>query len=916
MAAKRVYFFGGGKADGNIGMKDVLGEKGAALADMTRLGLAVPPGFTVGTEACALYFRNREKLSPDVTREIAVNLAKLERAAGRRFGDPKRPLLLSVRWGGGHAAPGRTNAILNLGLNDKTVEGLAAHSGDARFAYDCYARFLAAFSRDVLDIPAAELDACRGGVSQGPGGSRGADDLKEECRRIKALVRSQRRKEFPPDAQVQLALARDAAYRSWRRNRARSCRKADGTPDEVGAAVTVQAMVFGNRGTASAAGVGVTRNPSTGAKEFAGEFLVNAQGEEVGAGIRTPRPVREMRKHLPKVFEQLVRVAAKLERRYADVQEFEFVVEEGKLYLLQTRPGKRTAAAAVRVAVDLVKERLITKEEALLRLDAGQIEQLLHPVIDPAAPREVIARGLAASPGAATGAVVFDAGKAVERAAEGKDVILVRKETGPDDIRGMHAARGILTTRGGMTSHAAVVARQIGKSCVVGCDAIEVDEVTNRFLVGGRFVQEGECISLNGATGEVIQGTVPLIAPRMTGAFGTLSSWADAARTLSVRAIADTPEEARVAREFGCEGIGLYRTEHMFFAQDRIPIMQEMILARTPEQREAALSRLLPMQREDFRRLYREMKGFPVTIRLLDPPLSEFLPRRDELMVEVAKLELIHADRAVLDEKRRLLARVEELHEVNPMLGLRGCRLGICYPEITRMQARAMFEAACEAVRDGIRVRLEVMVPLVSLAREMTVQRGVVVREAEEAMKRYKRRFPYAVGTMIELPRAALTAGVLARDAEFFSFGTDDLTQTTFGFSRDDSGRFIRRYMNRSSLCPRCGSSLAGDLSCAACQATWAERPGNILDSDVFATLDEEGVGQLIRMAVEKGRAARPGLKIGMCGEHGGDAATIDFCNRAGFDYVSCSPYRVPVARLAAAQAELRRKSGAKTARK
>jgi pyruvate,orthophosphate dikinase len=891
MATKRVYFFGGGKAEGNIGMKDVLGGKGAALADMTTLGVPVPPGFTIGSGVCALYHGNRGKLPPDVKREIAANLAKLERATGKKLGDAKNPLLVSVRSGARYPMPGMMDTVLNLGLNDKTVEGLARKSGNPRFAYDSYRRFLTMFSEIVLGVPKGRF----GSLFEEKKGERGAasdvdlsaDDLKDLCRRFKALAKERLKKEFPQDPQVQLEMARDAVFRSWNNERAANYRKSHGIPDDIGTAVNVQAMVFGNLGDTSASGVGFTRNPSTGAREFYGEYLVNAQGGDVVAGIRTPRPIREMKKQFPKVFDQLVRIAGKLEKQYKDVQDFEFTVEDNRLYLLQTRPGKRTAAAAVRIVVDMVKERHCTKEEALLRIDPRQVEQLLQPVIDPGAVTEVIARGLPASPGAAAGAVVFHADKAVERAAEGKDVILVRKETSPDDIHGMDAARGILTAKGGMTSHAAVVARQMGKTCVTGCEAIDVDEATNRFMAGGRFVQEGDYITLDGATGEVILGKAPLIAPKMTGAFGTFLSWADSVRKLSVRANADTPREARAAREFGAEGIGLCRTEHMFFAEERVPIVREMILARTREDREAALARLLPMQREDFKGLYREMKGYPVTIRLLDPPLNEFLPRREDLMVEVAKLELIHADRSMVEEKKRLLARVEELHEFNPMLGFRGCRLGISHPEITRMQARAIFEAACEAAREGIRVQPEVMIPLVSMAREMKAQKEIVVQVAEETMRRYKRKIPYTMGAMIELPRAALTAGAIAAEAEFFSFGTNDLTQTTFGFSRDDSGIIIKNYMNR-----------------------------NILEEDMFASLDQEGVGQLIRMGVQKGKSARPNLKIGICGEHGGDPKSVEFFHRAGLDYVSCSPYRVPVARLAAAQAVLRERREARSGRK
>ena len=920
MAVKRVYFFGGGKAEGNGAMKDVLGGKGAGLAEMTNLRVPVPPGFTISTEACRLYYKNRGKLPQDLKAEIASNLAKLERTIGRKLGDPKNPLLVSVRSGAKFSMPGMMDTVLNLGLNDRTVEGLAKRSRNPRFAYDSYSRFLMMFSDVVLDLPRSGFERIIAEKKQERGVAfdvdLAAEDLMSVCGEFKALAKAGLKREFPQDPRVQLELARDAVFRSWNNDRAKYYRKTNGIPDDIGTAVNVQAMVFGNMGDDCATGVGFTRNPATGAREYYGEYLVNAQGEDVVAGTRTPRPIRDMKKDFPKVFDQLMRITAKLEKHYRDVQDFEFTIENKILYMLQTRNGKRTAAAAVKIAVDMVKEKLITKEEALLRLEPRQIDQLLHPVIDPKARPDVIAKGLPASPGAATGAVVFHADKAVEWATEGKDVILVRKETSPDDIHGMDVARGILTAKGGMTSHAAVVARQMGKTCVAGCDTIDVDETTNRFLAGGKVVREGDFITLNGTTGEVILGKVPLIAPAMIGAFAVFMSWADAVRRLKVRANADTQRDARVARNFGAEGIGLCRTEHMFFAEDRIPIMQEMILARTREDREAALSKLLPMQRDDFKGLYREMKGYPVTIRLLDPPLHEFLPRREELMVEVTKLQLIHADRSIIEEKKRLLERVEELHEFNPMLGLRGCRLGICYPEITRMQARAIFEAACDVTRDGTRVHPEVMIPLVSMAGEMRAQKEIVVAVAEETMRRHKRKFPYTVGTMIELPRAAMTADEIATEAEFFSFGTNDLTQTTFGFSRDDSGKFIQHYMSRSELCPQCGTKLEKSLSCAVCKVTWTKRAENILDADVFATLDQGGVGQLIRMGVEKGRSTRPTLKIGICGEHAGDPKSVEFCHTIGLDYVSCSPYLVPIARLAAAQAVLREKKPGKGGKK
>ncbi len=920
MAVKRVYIFGGGKAEGNGAMKDVLGGKGAGLAEMTNLAAPVPPGFTISTEACSLYYRNRGKLPQDLKAEIAENLAKLERTMGRKLGDPKNPLLVSVRSGAKFSMPGMMDTVLNLGLNDKTVEGLARMSRNPRFAYDSYCRFLMMFSDVVLELPKSGFEQIIAEKKRERGVAADVDlateDLMSVCGEFKALVKESLKKEFPQDPRIQLELARDAVFRSWNNDRAIYYRKANGIPDDIGTAVNVQAMVFGNMGDDSATGVGFTRNPATGAREYYGEYLVNAQGEDVVAGTRTPRPIRDMKEAFPKAFDQLMRITAKLEKHYRDVQDFEFTIENNTLYMLQTRNGKRTAAAAVKIAVDMVKEKLITKEEALLRLEPRQIDQLLHPVIDPKAKLDVIAKGLPASPGATTGAAVFHADKAVEWSTEGKDVILVRKETSPDDIHGMDVARGILTAKGGMTSHAAVVARQMGKTCVAGCDTIDVDETTKRFMAGGKVVREGDFISLNGTTGEVILGKAPLIAPAMTGAFAVFMSWADAVRRLKVRANADTQRDARVARSFGAEGIGLCRTEHMFFAEDRIPIMREMILARTREDREAALSKLLPMQRDDFKGLYREMKGYPVTIRLLDPPLHEFLPKREELMVEVTKLQLIHADRSIIEEKKRLLERVEELHEFNPMLGFRGCRLGIYYPEITRMQARAIFEAACDVTRDGIRVHPEVMIPLVSMVGEMRAQKEIVVAVAEETMRRHKRKFPYTVGAMIELPRAAMTADEIATEAEFFSFGTNDLTQTTFGFSRDDSGKFIQRYMSRSELCPQCGTKLGKDLACAVCKVTGTKRAENILEADVFATLDQGGVGQFIRMGVEKGRSTRPTLKVGICGEHAGDSKSIEFCHGIGLDYVSCSPYLVPIARLAAAQAVLREKKRGKSGKK
>ena len=917
MADKRVYFFGDGKADGHEGMKDLLGQKGAALAGMTLLGIPVPPGFTIGTGVCSLYEKNRGKLPAEVDREITANLARLERTSGKRFGNPKNPLLVSVRSGPRIPVPGLAETILNLGLNDRTVEGLAKRTDDRRFAYDTYRRFLTAFSGAVLGIDRDRfeelLDRKRRERNVASDLDLTAEDLKDLCGKCRTLVKGRTKREFPQDPRVQLDLARDAAFRSWNGDVARQYRRTNGIPDDIGTAVSVQEMVFGNLGRDCAAGVGFTRKPSTGIREFQGEYVVDAQGDDLVAGFRTPRPLQDLKKEMPGVFRRLAGIANRLEKRFGDMQEFAFAVERGRLYMLGSRSGKRTAAAAVKIAVDLVKEKRIPKEEALMRIEPQAIEQLLHPVLDPGARKEVLARGVPASPGAASGIVVFQPARAVELASAGRPVILVRRETGPDDIRGMEAARGILTAKGGMTSHAAVVARQLGKTCVTGCEALDVDEATNRLAVGGRVIREGESITLDGGTGEVVLGEVPLLAPRMTGSFGTLLSWADSLRKLEVRANADTLRDARTAREYGARGIGLCRTEHMFFAEDRLPIMREMVLARSRPEREEALGKLLPMQREDFREIYREMKGHPVIIRLLDPPLHEFLPRREELLVDVTKLRLIHADRSIIEEKKRILDRVEELHERNPMLGLRGCRLGIVNPEITRMQARAIFEAACEVGRQGVRVRPEIMVPLVSMAREMKAQKELIDEVAAETMKRYRRKFPYSVGTMIELPRAALTADEIAREAEFFSFGTNDLTQTTFGFSRDDAGRFLQQYLSRSERCPRCGGALGRDLSCGDCGARQANRPESILDRDVFKTLDQAGVGLLIRMGVEKGRKVRPKLVVGVCGEHGGDPESVAMFHRMGLDYVSCSPYRVPVARLAAARAVLEEKREARS---
>jgi len=887
MAKKYVYFFGNGKADGNGKMKDLLGGKGAGLAEMTNAGVPVPPGFTITTEVCGIYTKSGNKLPKDVEKETANNLAKLEKAMGKKLGNAKDPLLVSVRSGAKFSMPGMMDTVLNLGLNSETIKGLIAKSSNERFAWDAYRRFIQMFGNVVLNIDKEQFESL---IHEKKESRRikldvdlNVEDLKDLVAKFKKTIKAITKKDFPEDPLVQLRMSEEAVFGSWNNPRAITYRRLNDIPENLGTAVNVQAMVFGNMGDTSATGVGFTRNPATGGKEFYGEYLTNAQGEDVVAGIRTPHPIADLAKEMPKVYKQLRDITGKLEKHYRDVQDFEFTVQEGTLYMLQTRTGKRTAAAAVKIAVDMVKEKLITKEEAILRVEPGQLDQLLHPVFDPKAKRQVIAKGLNASPGAAVGKAVFTADEAVVQGKKYK-VILVRTETCPDDIHGMDAAVGILTARGGMTSHAAVVARGMGTPCVAGCESIRVDEKGGKFTAGSTVIKEGDFISIDGSTGEVMLGSIPTIEPALTGDFGILMSWADKARSLKVRANADIPRDAKVARAFGAEGIGLCRTEHMFFAEDRLPIVVEMILADTVEAREKALKKLLPMQRADFAGLFKEMGGYPVTIRLLDPPLHEFLPKREELMVEVAVLKATgKGNTPKAKEMEKLLARVEELHEFNPMLGHRGCRLGIVYPEITRMQARAIFEAAAELAKKKIKVVPEVMIPLVGMVKEFTDQKKLVVEMANKVMAENKVKIQYMVGTMIELPRAALVADEIAKEAEFFSFGTNDLTQTTFGFSRDDAGKFITYYTENG-----------------------------IMEKDPFVTIDQEGVGQLIKMGVEKGRKTRKGIKVGICGEHGGEPASVEFCSRTGLDYVSCSPYRVPIARMAAAHASI--KAAGKTA--
>ena len=881
---KHIYFFGGGKADGTGTMKDLLGGKGAGLAEMTNAGVPVPPGFTITTEVCNLFYELGRQMPGGLDNGMREYMRKIEDALGGKFkfGDLDRPLLVSVRSGSKFSMPGMMDTVLNLGQNDNTIQGLIRMSGNERFAWDAYRRFIQMFGNVVMGIEKEVFEHIIHEMKKKKKVKLDleltAGDLKGLVDRFKAKVKQVAKRDFPQDPWEQLAMSRDAVFGSWNNPRAITYRKLNDIPGNLGTAVNIQAMVFGNMGDTSATGVGFTRNPSTGAKEFYGEYLTNAQGEDVVAGTRTPHLIADLGKEMPAVYRQLREITSRLEQHYRDIQDFEFTVQEGTLYMLQTRTGKRTAHAAVKIAVDMVAEGLINKEEAVLRVEPASLDQLLHPIIDPKAKIEVIAKGLPASPGAASGRVVFTADEAVKQAKKGK-VILVRPETTPDDIHGMDAAEGILTARGGMTSHAAVVARGMGKPCVAGCEAIWVDLKAGRFGAGKHTVKMGDYITLDGGTGRVILGKVPTVESTVSGDFGTLMKWADEVRTLGVWANADIPRDAKVAMQYGAEGIGLCRTEHMFFAEDRVPIVQQMIMSNSTEAREKALAKLLPMQRSDFKGLFETMNGLPVTIRLLDPPLHEFLPKREELMVEVAVMKVKKTPKASIAKKEKILHRVEELHEFNPMLGLRGCRLGIIYPEITRMQARAIIEAACDLVKKGKKVKPEIMIPLVGISKELSNQKALIDATAQDVMKKKGVQVAYTIGTMIELPRAAFIADEIAKEAEFFSFGTNDLTQTAFGFSRDDAGMFINYYMDN-----------------------------NILEKDPFQTMDEKGVGGLVKMAIQKGRSTRPDLKIGICGEHGGDPASVEQCHRLGLNYVSCSPYRVPIARLAAAHAKLREK--------
>jgi pyruvate,orthophosphate dikinase len=899
---KFVYFFGNGKADGNRSMKDTLGGKGAGLAEMTNAGLPVPAGFTISTDSCNIYYANGNKLPQNIETEMVAQLRKLEKSAGAELGSKKKPLLVSVRSGAKFSMPGMMDTILNLGLNDETVEGLKAWTGNGRFAYDSYRRFIQMFGSVVLEIPKAKFEHEFEGVKHAKNAKLDTDldeaGLQEVVVAYKKVVKAETKKDFPQDPMDQLRGARNAVFRSWNNARAKEYRRIYDIPDSIGTAVNVQMMVFGNTGDRSGTGVGFTRNPATGAKEFFGEFLINAQGEDVVAGIRTPQPIAELEKVMPKAYKQLRDITTRLEKNYKDIQDFEFTIQDEKLYMLQTRSGKRTGYAAVVIATDFVKEKLVTPKEAILLVDPEALSQLLAPGFDPKEwkSHEVVTKGLPASPGAACGKAVFSSETAVEWSNKGEPVILVRRETVPDDIHGMWVSQGILTATGGMTSHAAVVGRQMGKPSIVGAGELRIDEHGKSFTVKGKTVKEGDYVAFDGLTGEVKLAKVAsqpseilqVVAGKMKPAdsqiyqrFNTLLSWTDKVRRLGVRANADQPDQAELAYAFGARGIGLCRTEHMFFGEGRIPIVQRMILADNEADRRAALNELLPMQREDFYGVFKGMKGEAVTIRTIDPPLHEFLPKREDLMVEIAVMESKGQKGTELAEKKNLLARVEQLHEFNPMLGHRGVRLGITYPEITEMQTRAIMEAACKLHKEGFKVVPEIMIPLVGDVRELRDQKAIVERVANDVIKETGAKVKYLIGTMIEVPRGALTADEVAKEAEFFSFGTNDLTQMAFGFSRDDVGKFLRIYQDKK-----------------------------ILDKDPFASFDGAGTGQLVEIAVKKGRATRPGLKLGICGEHGGDPSSVHFFHKVGLDYVSCSPYRVPVARLAAAQAALSVKVG------
>jgi pyruvate, orthophosphate dikinase len=882
---KFVYSFGDGKSEGDASMKNLLGGKGANLAEMSKMGLPVPPGFTISTEFCDFYYKNNKEFPASVRNEVAKAISEIEQKIGAKFGDEENPLLFSVRSGARASMPGMMDTVLNLGLNDKTVLALAKKSGNKRFAYDSYRRFVQMYSDVVLEVDHYNFEVILDEKKHEFGAKTDtdltADQLEEITNLFKDKVKEELGREFPQDVNEQLWGAASAVFASWMNDRANTYRQLNNIPAEWGTAVNIQSMVFGNMGDTSATGVAFTRNPSTGVKELYGEYLINAQGEDVVAGIRTPQSITisgkdqlgstlpSMEESMPQVFAELVQIYNKLELHYRDMQDIEFTVQNNKLWMLQTRNGKRTAHAAVKIAVDMVGEKLIDKKEALMRIDPASLDQLLHPTLDPKAKVKVIAKGLPASPGAASGIVVFSSAEAEKKSENGDKVILVRVETSPEDIKGMHVSQGILTARGGMTSHAAVVARGMGTPCVSGASGIVVDNSGTFFTAGGVKVKGGETITINGSTGDVILGLVPTLKPNLSEDFQTIMKWADEIRVLKVRTNAETPLDCQTARDFGAEGIGLCRTEHMFFSEDRIIAVREMILADDLDGRKKALAKLLPMQRQDFVEIFKIMAGLPVTIRLLDPPLHEFLPHKDSEISEVAKAVGVEID--------YVKYRISQLQEQNPMLGHRGCRLGISYPEIYEMQARAIFEAASIVNKETKQdVLLEIMVPLVATKKELQILKKLIVETEKSVEAEQGVTLKYLVGTMIELPRAALLANQIAEEAEFFSFGTNDLTQTTFGLSRDDSANFLGHYQK-----------------------------AGILEKDPFAELDQEGVGELIKIAAQKGKATRPDIKLGICGEHGGNPASIEFCHKTGLNYVSCSPYRVPIARLAAARAAL-----------
>ncbi|MBU4561780.1 pyruvate, phosphate dikinase [bacterium] len=877
---KYVYFFDEGKGD----MKSILGGKGAGLAEMTRIGLPVPQGFTITTEVCVEYYENDKKYPQGLEEQIEENLKKLEQVSKKAFGDSQNPLLVSVRSGAPISMPGMMDTILNLGLNDVTIQGIVEKTKNERFAYDSYRRFMQMFGNVVLGVEHDKfeflLEELKKELKIKLDTEIDCEGLKILVERYKKLIKKETGKDFPQELKAQLKMAIDAVFNSWNTKRAVTYRRINKIPDDLGTAVNVQEMVFGNMGEDSGTGVGFTRNPSTGEKEDYGEYLLNAQGEDVVAGIRTPLPLSNLKNDLPEVYEELIKIVTLLEKHYRDVQDYEFTIEKGKLYLLQTRTGKRTAQAALKIAVDMVEEGIISKEEAILRIEPNQLNQLLHRRIDPKAKVEVIAKGLPASPGAAYGKVVFTADEAEELGKEGERVILVRTETTPDDIHGMVEAQGVLTSRGGMTSHAAVVARGMGKACVAGCSVLNINTKKEIISVNDLVIKKDEFITIDGGTGEVFLGKVPTIEPKMSKEFETLLSWANEVKRLGVYANADTPEDAKKARELGAEGIGLTRTEHMFMEQDRLPIVQKMIMADTQKSRAEALEKLLPIQKDDFLGILKAMEGLPVIIRLLDPPLHEFLPNLEDTLIEVNTLKLKNIDSVELAKKEKLLEIIKSLHEMNPMLGLRGCRLGLLYPEIYEMQVKAIIEAAIELTKKGIKVKPEIMIPLVSHINEFKPICKRARKIADEKIKSAGVKLEYKVGTMIELPRAALTADKIAEEAEFFSFGTNDLTQTTFGISRDDAeGKFLVKYVD-----------------------------DKILEDNPFEVLDREGVGQLVKLGTKLGRETRPNLEVGICGEHGGEPQSIEFFHSVGLNYVSCSPFRVPIARLAAAQAVIKEK--------